>query len=210
MCLRFLKMEQDLINKKVKRIDRLVSYIVHHAWIKTAVFIVAFLEATITPILPEIVVAGILTYRKDISWRILSVVSACGSTLGVSVVYLAGKYLYRSYQTIFDNIFSGTSIASYTEQVINQNTFVTMFLAAFTPLPDRIFAFLSGVFYLSFIIVIVAFFCGRLLRVGIVAYFSYHFGDKAKYYILKHTKNFTVVILVICLLYVFLRIKGII
>jgi membrane protein DedA with SNARE-associated domain len=84
-----------------------------------------------------------------------------------------------------------------------------MFLAAFTPLPDRIFAFLSGVFSLSFFVVTLAFFFGRLIRVGIVAYFSYEYGDEAREYILKHTKLATVIVALLALLYIGLKYFGI-
>jgi membrane protein YqaA with SNARE-associated domain len=202
-------MEQEFVNKEVKRIDRWVNYVVHHAWVKTGIFIVALLEATISPLLPEIIVAGVLTYRKDLSWKLLSFISALGSTTGVAILYVVGYYLYSAYQSTFDNFFDGAVIATYTEQILNQNTFVTMFLAAFTPLPDRIFALLSGVFHLQFLIVIFAFFFGRLIRVGIVAYFSYLFGEEAKQYILKHTKTVTILLGIAIVLYIVLRIQGI-
>lgn len=202
-------MEQDFIKKEIKLIDRWAQYVVNHTWVKTVVFITAFFEATISPLLPEIVVAGILTYRKDISWKLLSVVSALGSTLGVTTLYIVGKYLYKSYQAFFDSIFNGETIASYTTAILNQNTFTTLFLASFTPLPDRIFALLSGVFLLPLGIVVTAFFCGRLLRVSIVAYFSHKFGAEAKHYILKHTRNVTIGIITVVLLYVLLKINGI-
>lgn len=175
------------IDKEVKRIDKWIAYVATHAWVKSGVYIVAALEATISPLLPELVVAAILSYRKDISWKLLSVISAFGSATGAAVLYGAGKYLYEAHEAFFDKML-GTSLAAFGERLIEHNTFVSIFLAAFTPLPDRVFAFLSGVFALSLPIVFVAFFSGRLIRVGIVAYFSYEYGDEARRYILKHTK----------------------
>ena len=202
-------MEQNFVNKEIKKIDKWIHYCVYHTWVKTGVFVIAFLEATISPILPEVIVAGILTYRKDISWKLLSVISALGSTAGVATLYLVGKYLYRTHQVFLDSFFSGSLIATYTERVLDQNTFITMFIAAFTPLPDRVFAFLSGVFSLQFFVVLLAFFLGRLVRVGIVAYFSSRFGDTAKQYILKHIKNVTITIIIVCMLYILLKISAI-
>ena len=103
-------MEQNLVNKKIKRVDRWINYFIHHTWVKTMVFVVALLEATISPLLPEIVVAGVLVYRKDISWKILSFVSAIGSTSGVIILYFIGKHLYYTYQSFFDNFFGSTII----------------------------------------------------------------------------------------------------
>lgn len=201
-------MEHNFINKEIKGMDKWVAYVVHHAWIKTGIFIVAFLEATISPLLPEIVVAAVLTYRKDLSWKLISLVSSLGSTTGMAFVYLAGKYLYASHKAWFESILGG-SFASYTENIFHYNAFVGMFLAALTPLPDRVFAFLAGVFSLPFLVILIAVFLGRLVRVSIVAYFSYHFGDEARVYILKHTKRAVIIISALVVLYILLKVRGI-
>jgi membrane protein YqaA with SNARE-associated domain len=203
-------MEHVSVNKKIKRIDKWMAYVVNHAYVKTIVYIVALLEATISPLVPEIVVAAVLTYRKDISWKLLSLVSALGSITGVTILYFFGKYLYKTHELFFENLLEGARFAQYTQEILSQNAFVAMFLASFTPLPDRVFAFLSGVLSLPFIIVIIAFFCGRLLRVGIVAYFSYKLGDEARSYILKHTRTVSIVLTVLIVVYIFLKVKGII
>ena len=202
-------MEQDFVDKEARKIDRFIKYVATRTWIKTGIFFVALLEATISPVLPELVVATVLSYRKDISWKLLSFISALGSTAGAALLYLLGKYLYRTHESWFQNIFDSSLIATYTENLFSHNAFVSMFLAAFTPLPDRIFATLSGVFLLPFLVVVTAFFLGRLIRVGIIAYFSYEFGDEARHYILKHTKLVTVVIVVLVVVYILMKMQGI-
>lgn len=202
-------MEHVSANKKIKRVDKWVAYVVHHTYVKTAIYIVAVLEATISPFIPEIVVAAVLTYRKDLSWKILSLVSALGSVTGVSILYFLGKFLYKTHESYFNTILDGGRFAQYTQDILAQNTFVAMFLASFTPLPDRVFSFLSGVLSLPFLVVVTAFFLGRLLRVGIVAYFSYKLGDEARAYILKHTRTATIILVVFIALYALIKIKGI-
>lgn len=201
-------MEPDFANKEVRRIDKWIKYIATRRWIRSGVYIVALLEATISPVLPELVVAAVLSYRKDISWKVLSFFSALGSVTGVAILYVTGKYLYKAHEIFFESHLGG-SLATYTERLLAHNTFVSMFLAAFTPLPDRIFAFLAGVFSLSFPIVLLAFFIGRYIRVGIVAFFSYHYGDEARVYILKHTKLATTIVLILLILYILGKSLGI-
>ncbi len=196
------------IPKEVRRIDRYIKYVATRKWIRTGIYIVALLEATISPLLPELVIAATLSYRKDISWRVLSFISACGSATGAAILYIVGKYLYKAHESFFEHILGGT-LGSYTENLLGHNTFMSMFLAAFTPLPDRIFAFLSGVFSLSFPVIILAFFLGRFIRVGIIAYFSYHFGDEARLFILKHTRQATIALVILVTLYVGLKYLGI-
>ncbi len=200
--------DNQVLNHDVKRVDRWIRYVATRTWVRTGVYVVAVLEATISPLLPELVVAAILSYRKDISWKLLSIISACGSATGVAILYLLGKYLYRAHEAFFEHVLGG-ALGVYTQKLLSGNTFVSMFLAAFTPLPDRIFAFLSGVFALSLPITILAFFLGRLIRVSIVAYFSYQFGDEARKYILRHSRLALVCVLGLVILYVLLKHFGI-
>jgi membrane protein YqaA with SNARE-associated domain len=202
-------MEPDLSSTKIKTFDKWVKYIIHHSYIKTAVFFIAMLEATVSPFLPEIVVAAALTYRKELSWKLLSLVSALGSVTGVTILHFLGRFLYKSHETYFNNLLDGGHFAQYTQDILTQNLFVAMFFASFTPLPDRVFAFLSGVLSLSLPVVLIAFFLARLIRVGIVAYFSHRFGNNARTYILKHTRRATIILVIVIVGYVLFRIKGI-
>lgn len=200
--------DSDGLQQGVKKIDRFIKYVSTRPWIKTGIFGVAFLETTISPVLPELVVAAVLSYRKDISWKLLSVISALGSAAGAASLYLVGKYLYDAHEDFFTGIF-GSAVGVYTEKMFEHNAFISMFLAAFTPLPDRVFAVLSGVFSLPFLVVVVAFFCGRLIRVGIVACVSYHYGDEAREYIVKHTRTATIGIVVLVVVYALMKYLGI-
>ena len=200
-------MESTSHPRKIKIIDKCIKYIINHTYIKTTIFIVAVLEAVFLPLLPEVVIAGILTYRKNLSWKLLSIISALGSVTGITILYLLGKFLYTTNEIYFDLILNGGGkIATYTQDILSQNTFVAMFLASFTPLPDRVLILFSGVLALPFLLVISAFFLARLLRVGVVAYFSYKFGDRARMYILKHTRRVTITLVVFLMLYILYKI----
>lgn len=197
-------MEHDYakaLTKEVRIIDRWVAYFSGLKHIKLVVYIVAVLEATISPLLPELIVAAVLSYRKDISWKLMSLVSAFGSTTGAAIMYFVGKFFYGAYTPFFERVL-GSAIASYSERLLEHNTFVSMFVSAFTFLPDPIFGFLAGAFALSFPVVVAAFFLGRLIRVSIVAYFSYEYGDEAREYILKHTRTVTIVLVSLVSLYI--------
>ncbi len=200
-------MEHVPVDKEIKKIDKWVGYIIRHAYIKTIIFVVAILEAIFLPLLPEIIVAGALTYRKNLSWKLLSIISACGSVVGISILYMLGRFLYARNEVFFDTFLNGGGyIAKVTQEILHNSAFVVIFLSAVTPLPDRILAFISGVLAVPFFIVILAFFLIRLLRVGVVAYFSHRFGELARSYILKHSRWAAVGIIVIVLVYIYLKI----
>ena len=83
-----------------------------------------------------------------------------------------------------------------------KNAFFAQFFAALTPLPDRVFSFLAGAFVISPIIIFIATFLGRLLRVSIVAFIAHRYGDEARSFIKKHTKLATVGVLTLISLYI--------
>jgi membrane protein YqaA with SNARE-associated domain len=197
------------LGKGAKRLDRWAAYLAAHAWARTIVFIAAFLEGIISPVPPEIVVAAVLSYRKDISWKTMSLISAIGSASGLSVLYFLGKYAYKTHEAFFAGFVSTSSFGAYAERLFSHNIFVSMFLSTFTPLLDRVFALLAGIFLLSLPLVLLGFFLGRLVRVGIVAYFSYHLGAEARGYIVKHTRTASLIVVVLLLLYIAFKHFGI-
>jgi membrane protein YqaA with SNARE-associated domain len=164
-------------------------------------FVLAFLEQSISPILPEAYIALILSYRKDISWRFLSFVSACGSTTGSLVTYTLGYFLYASYGEKLVLAFGWETVFEKAKILFADNVFIAQFLATLTPLPDRVFSFVAGAFGASLILVLIATFLGRLLRASIVAYLAYEWGDEARDFIKKHTKLAMIVLASLVLLY---------
>lgn len=157
-------------------------------------FFVAFFEATVSPLLPEAFLLIVLAYRKDISWKLLSFVSAVGSSCGALLMYVFGATLYGKYGEKILSILHGESVAEKAKVLFDDNAFSAQFFAALTPLPDRVFSFLAGAFFVSPVIIFFATFCGRLLRVAPVAYLSFEYGDEARVYIKKHTKNASIMI----------------
>jgi membrane protein YqaA with SNARE-associated domain len=152
-------------------------------------FIVAFFEATISPLLPELFLLIVLAYRKNISWLLLSIVSALGSASGALTMFFLGKTFYSTYGKTIITYLGGDSIAEKARELFISNAFAAQFFASLTPLPDRVFSLLAGAFLVSPFIIFIATFCGRLVRVIPFAYLSYEYGDEARDYMKKHQKT---------------------
>ena len=189
-------------------IDATINKLSKTKYLKSVTFFVAFFEATISPILPEAFLLIVLAYRKDVSWKVLSLISALGSTMGALLMYLLGATLYKSYGQSLLSFLHSESVAEKAKVLFAENAFYAQFFAALTPLPDRIFSFLAGAFLISIPTIFAATFLGRLIRVLPVAYFSYEYGDEARVYIKRHTKKASIavgVIVVMYILYAYLR-----
>ena len=168
--------------------DKVLERFSKTRYLKSVTFVVAFLEATISPILPEAFLLLVLVYRKDISWKILSLVSSFGSACGALVMYVIGHLFYDTYGEKIVGILRGADLVEKAKLLFIDNAFMAQFMASLTPLPDRVFSFLAGAFLVSPFMVFVATFLGRLVRIAPIAYLSYEFGDEARVYIKKHTK----------------------
>lgn len=184
------------------RTDAWIAKLSKMKHMKSVLFVTAFLEATVSPILPEVLLLVVLSYRKDISWKLLSAISALGSAVGALVMYLLGSFLYTSYGPRILQALNGEVVAEKARNLFEQNSFVAQFFASLTPLPDRVFSFLAGAFSVSIITIFIATFLGRLVRASVVAYLAYEYGDEARVYIKKHTKTAAVILLLIVLIYV--------
>lgn len=190
------------------QVDSLINKLAKTRYLKLVTFVVAFLEASISPVLPEAFLLVVLAYRKDISWKVLSLISALGSTLGALCMYLLGATIYKTYGPSILAFLQGEQFAEKAKELFASNAFSAQFFAALTPLPDRVFSFLAGAFLVSVPTILLATFLGRLIRVAPVAYLSYEYGDEARAYIKKHTRNVTIgisVLIALYILYVYMR-----
>jgi membrane protein YqaA with SNARE-associated domain len=190
--------------------DSAINKLSRSKYIPLVTFVVAFFEATISPILPEALLLVVLAYRKDISWKLLSLLTALGSACGALVMYFLGMTLYGSYGQAVLEFLRGEIVATEAERLFKQNAFMAQFVASLTPLPDRVFSFLAGAFLVSPLVVFVATFFARLIRASVVAYLSYEYGDEARVYIKRHTRFVTLLvvgIVVAYLIYTYVIIK---
>ncbi len=188
--------------------DTIVDRLSKTKHLRLITFIVAFLEATISPILPEAFLLIVLAYRKDISWKVLSVISALGSSVGALAMYWAGATLYDTYGKTVLVYLNGEAVAEKAKVLFEQNVFMAQFFASLTPLPDRVFSFLAGAFLVSPVLIFLGTFFGRLIRISIVAYLSYEYGDEARIYIKRHTRSVMIgfgILVVLYILYTYFK-----
>ncbi len=183
--------------------DRLIEKLSKTKHLFPLTFIIAFLEATFSPILPEAFLLVVLAYRKDISWKLLSLVSALGSSFGALTMYILGAKLYSSYGASLLSFLRGGELVEKAKILFEENAFMAQFMASLTPLPDRVFSFLAGAFLISPFIIFSATFLGRLIRIAPVAYLSFEYGDEARVYIKKHTRKVSVTIIIVIICYAF-------
>jgi membrane protein YqaA with SNARE-associated domain len=192
----------------VNKTDHYIAKLAQSKRVKVITFFLAFFEQSFSPILVEAYILIILSYRKDISWKLISFISALGSTLGAFVTYCIGFILFQKFGEHVIDMFEISSFVDRARVLYSDNVFIAQFMTAFTPLPDRIFSFIAGMFGASLLLVLSATFCGRFLRAAIVAYLAYEWGDEAREFIKKHTRLAMVVAIFLVALYVLYKVLG--
>lgn len=159
----------------------------HHPGGTWALFIVAFAESSFFPIPPDVLQIALgLEKPKRSFWYAL--VSSAGSVLGGIAGYFIGYFLYES---VGKNIIDFYHLQQTFEKVgsyYQAQAFLYIFIAAFTPIPYKVFTIAGGVYH-NFVplpVLVLASAIGRPARFFLVGTLIYFFGPKIKIFIDKY------------------------
>lgn len=193
------------MKKILKRIFNWIESYAHSKYKMHALFWVAFFEQSFSIIMPDILIIPIAMYKKY-SALYVSVFAAVGSLLGGIATYLLAFYFGDRVLAYFEvgQFLESTKIA------YSQNVFWAMFIASFTPIPDKIFTIFGGIFKVSFWPFAIALFLGKFLRFYIVACIAENYGAKARDMILEKLNKVFIylsvfVIALICVYYFYFK-----
>ena len=166
--------------------------------------IVSFLESSIFPIPPDVMIAPMTIAKKNEFIKIF-LVATIFSVLGGILGYLLGAYFFEFAMNIVE-------FYQYDEKVITiKNTLsknegfyawlAILFLAGFTPLPYKVFTIASGIIGFNFPIFVIISLISRGLRFFIVSYLCFKFGDAFTNFINQQgQKWFTIIGIIIVII----------
>jgi membrane protein YqaA with SNARE-associated domain len=166
-----LKVWYEKMEERVKR----AAYTTH-AW--RTLFLISYLENFISPIPGDILVAPLAAHHPHRKWFIV-LYATFASVLGSLTGYVIGYFLFQSIGAPLVAWYGGEDAFTLFKNVFEKYGFATLFVVAFTPLPDKIFTVLSGVASIALFPFVLAMALGRALRFGIVAYLAATYGRSA-------------------------------
>jgi membrane protein YqaA with SNARE-associated domain len=187
-------------------IRRLYDWVLH--WAETpygtpALFVISFMESSVFPIPPDVLQIALSVSKPRRSFFYAGV-SAVASVLGGIFGWLIGFALWAMVGEFFYNYVPGVSRenVAYVGGLYQQNAFWSIFAAAFTPIPFKVFTISAGIFheYVSLITLIVASALGRSARFFLVAGSIYFFGPSVRSFIEKRLELITIVLFVLMVL----------
>ncbi len=175
------------MSDKTGIIGKLYDWVLH--WAHTpyglpALFILAFAESSFFPIPPDVLLIALAVSIPAKAFR-FALVCTIGSVTGGMLGYLIGYEMwysssgqYSEFANFFFTYIPGFTTAQFDKvrQMYDENAFLSVFTAGFTPIPYKIFTIAGGVCKIEFSTFILASIISRAMRFFLVAGIIYKFG----------------------------------
>lgn len=146
---------------------------------------VAFLESSVFPIPPLVLLVPMVLARPDRAW-LFALVCTAGSVAGGVFGYFIGAVLFEEIgRPVLELYGKADKFAEFTAW-FNEVGTEAVLIGAITPFPYKVITIASGVTGLSLTTLIFASILGRGLQYFGVTFIVRYFGDRAKALIEKH------------------------
>lgn len=170
-------------------------------------FWISFTESSFFLVPPDVLIIAILSHGLKVSWFRIASIATIGSVSGGILGYIIGFYLYSYIGAPLVSFYGLEDKMNHVGDLFNQHAFISILVAAFTPIPYKVFTIGAGLFSINFFTFILASILGRGARFFLVSYFVNKYGYKAKKFLLEKADKFLLLIGIIILvsLYFFTR-----
>lgn len=152
------------------------------AW---ALFGIAFAESSFFPIPPDALLIPLVIGRPARGLWFATVCTA-GSVLGAIVGYVIGSFLFTSIGQAILDFYGATDHYVSLGRMFNENLWLTLGTAGFTPIPFKVFTIAAGAFAVAFLPFVVVSTVSRAARFFIVAGLLTLFGERIRAFIEKY------------------------
>lgn len=186
----------------MKYIKKLYNWVLH--WAETpyampALFVLAFTESSFFPVPPDVL---LITLSLSIPKKAFKYAVICtfGSILGGMLGYFIGYQLMNSIGIPILNFYGAMEKYEYIQALYMKYDAWAVGMAAFTPIPYKVFTIAAGAFKINFPVFVFASIVGRAGRFFLVSGFIYFFGPSIKDFIDKYFNLLTFIFfaLLIC------------
>ncbi len=179
------------------------SWFVEHAKSRYALWwlaLLGFADTVFFPISVEAFLAVLVLAHRD-RWRTYLAVSITSSTAGAVAGYWLLYWLFRSFGEPLLAQWGIGEAYGIAQTLLGGQIFLTMLLASFTPLPDKLFIYAAGILGAPFVPYILGFILGRGARMAVVTYLVWKFGPTILESINKYSAYSAAVAVAILVLY---------
>lgn len=159
--------------------ESLTAWSVRHAEGKNAkrwLFGMSFAESSFFPIPPDVLLAAILMTKERARAFYYASITTAGSVLGGLFGYAIGYFFFQTVGVWLVGTYHLEEQMVAVQKLFADNAFFAIFVAAFTPIPYKVFTIAGGLFGISIPTFIVASILGRGGRFFAVATVMKYFG----------------------------------
>lgn len=181
--------------KKPNIVRRLYNWVLH--WADTpygtpALAAISFAESSFFPIPPDVLQIALSVAKPKRSF-FYAAVNSLFSVLGGILGFYIGVFLWFETKDFFFNHIPGFTpeVFGLVEKKYQDNAFLAILAAAFTPIPYKVFTIAAGATEVPLSTLVVASLLGRSGRFFLVGTSIYFFGRQAKVWIEKYFEIIT-------------------
>ena len=147
----------------------------HALWWLAAV---AFTDAIFFPVAPEVFLVALTLAHKERARTYLAV-AAGFSALGAATGYFVAVFLFHQFGEPILAFYHLENAFRMARHFIAGHVFLTMAVASFTPIPDKVFIYAGGFLGVHFAPFITGYVLGRTTRMAIFVYLTERYGQHA-------------------------------
>lgn len=167
----------------------------------------AFIEASFFPLPPSALMIAILSSEERYKrWIYYSLITTIASVLGGLFGYLIGFVFYDSIGKSIIDAYNFGKESIIVGTMFKENAFWAIFVAAFTPIPYKIFTLSAGFFKINIFTFIVASFLGRGIRFFLVGFAMKLLGQKTGEKFMKYVNVGALIVTVVIIIYFFYKV----
>lgn len=162
-----------------------------------ALFLISFTESSLFPIPPDILLMA-MCFASPRKWFSYALVCTAASVLGGVLGWYIGFGFWGVTKDFFFNVIPGFTPEKFhkVELLYQNNAFLAVFAAAFTPIPYKVFTIAAGVCHVAVPTLVLASILGRGARFYLVAALIRLFGPAVKPFLEKHFEIATFILLI--------------
>lgn len=182
-----------------RTLRKLYDWTIHFSKTKhalSALFGISFAESSFFPIPPDVLLIA-MTVANKYKWWIYASIATAGSVIGGVAGYYIGLTFFETIGKPIIGFYHFQEKFETVGRLYEDNAFLAVFTAAFTPIPYKVFTIAGGVFQIPLHELIIGSLFGRAGRFFAVAGALRIFGDKISRAIEKYFDIFSLLFMVL-------------
>ncbi|HEY1041766.1 MAG TPA: YqaA family protein [Candidatus Paceibacterota bacterium] len=183
-------------------IGRWINYVAESRYALWLIGGISFIESIFFPIPPDVFIVPLVAQKKY-TWIQVGAVAAVGATLGALLAYGIGYFFYDQFAGVL-HLSDSSGLLGQISGIYDKYGFFAVVLAAFTPVPDKLFTFGSGFLKFALLPYLIAYTIGKGARMFLFAYIGEMYGQAVAEKSLKKITFITIGVGVIIAILIFL------